>query len=377
MDDSRTTERVAAHWLARRDEEGWSAQDEAALQAWLAERTAHRVAFLRLHAAWAEAARLRALAAGQPADAVPGRGSWPAWGGGGRTAARQAARGVAVPEHAPGPLAPASVARRSAPDLAALAFAPRPRSPAVPRWRAGVAMASVLAIAGGLGWSAWQLGGRDQSSHASALGQVLEVALADGSRATLSSDSRLEVRMDRGERHVSITRGEAFFEVAHDARRPFVVEADGHRAVAVGTRYAVRRDADTLRVVVTEGRVRLESAPEPDGTARPVALLPAGSVATAGRNGVLVRSLPLEEVRRYTDWREGFLAFDDVSLAQAAGEFNRFNARRLELADPALAELRIGGNFRWANLDGFVGLLEQGFPVRAERHPDRIVLHAR
>ena len=330
MDDSRKTERAAADWLARRDGEDWNAQDEAALQAWLAECTAHRVAFLRLQAAWAETARLRALAAGQPVGTV-----------------------------------------------ATLAFAPRPRPRRPSRWRAGMAAACVLALAGGLGWTGWQLGGRSQASHASAVGEVLEVALADGSRATLSSDSRLEVRMDRGERHVSVVRGEAFFEVAHEAGRPFVVEAGGYRAVAVGTRYAVRRDADTLRVVVTEGRVRLESTPVADGGTRPVTLLPAGSVATAGGNGVLVRSLPLDQARRFTDWREGFLAFDDVPLAQAAAEFNRYNTRRLELADPALAELRIGGNFRWANLDGFVGLLEQGFPVRAERQPDRIVLHAR
>jgi transmembrane sensor len=156
-----------------------------------------------------------------------------------------------------------------------------------------------------------------------------------------------------------------------------VVEAAGRRAVAVGTRYAVRRDADGVRVVVTGGRVRLEGEPGADGHAAPVALLPAGSLATAGRNGVLVRSLPLADVQRYLGWRDGFLAFDDLPLAQAAGEFNRFNARRLELADPAVAQLRVGGNFRWSNVEGFVGLLEQGFPVRAERHPDRIVLHSR
>ncbi|MBO9716237.1 MAG: FecR domain-containing protein [Pseudoxanthomonas sp.] len=359
MADSRKIEHAAAAWLARRDAGSWGADDERALQAWLQESTAHRVALLRLQSAWAEAGRLQALAAGLPPGQVPARDQWSQW----------------MSARTPATVAGAGDDQR--PDLRAVAFAPRPDPARPARWQRWLAASAVLAITAGLGWGGWQLGGRHQASYASALGQVREVALADGSRATLSSDSQLDVRLDRGARHVELIRGEAFFEVAHDPGRPFVVEAAGQRAVAVGTHYAVRRDADSVRVLVTEGRVRLEGAPDRDGHAAPVALLPAGSLATAGRNGVLVRSLPLAEAQRYLGWRDGFLAFDDIPLAQAAGEFNRFNARRLELADPAVAQLRIGGNFRWSNLEGFVGLLEQGFPVRAERHPDRIVLHSR
>lgn len=357
MDDSAKTERKAAEWLARHDSGAWTGEDRQALEAWLAECTSHRVALLRLRAAWGEAGRLQALAAGWPEGSVPGRGQWSSWAAGGAGWS-----GATVP---------------AVPDLREVAFAPRAGAPR-PRVRRTQALAVVLLLAGGAGWGAWwQLGGRHEADYASAVGEVREVALADGSRAILSSDSRLQVRMDRRERHLALARGEAFFEVARDPVRPFVVEAGGHRATAIGTHYAVRRDADTLRVVVTEGRVRLESEPGADGHTRPVSLLPAGSVATAGRNGVLVRSLALEDAQRYLEWRQGFLAFDDVPLTQAAAEFNRFNSRRLELADPAVGGLRIGGNFRWSNLDGFVGLLERGFPVRAERHPDRIVLHTR
>ena len=145
----------------------------------------------------------------------------------------------------------------------------------------------------------------------------------------------------------------------------------------MGTRFSVRRNPEDVRVVVTEGKVRLETRTGDDGRAQPVSLLPAGSVATAGRNGVLVRSVPVADAERYLEWREGFLTFDDTSLAEAAAEFNRFNARKLELADATVADLRVGGNFRWSNAEGFARLLEQGFPVRVERHPERIVLHAR
>ncbi|HEU4665185.1 MAG TPA: FecR domain-containing protein [Dokdonella sp.] len=349
MHDSRRIEQVAAEWLTRRDRGDWSAHEQRALEDWLGASTRHRVTFLRLQAAWSEAGRLQALAAGLRDDAVPPRGAWVL-----------------------GPVAHALVPH----EVAAARRAPAPERPGH-RWHRALAAGVALVAVGAALWFAWQLGGRSEADYASTLGQLRTVALADGSSAILSSDSRVHVRMTRGERDIELLQGEAYFEVAHDAGRPFVVSADGRRAIAVGTRFSVRRDAHEVRVVVTEGKVRLDAPPGADGRATPVSLLPAGSVATAGRSGVLVRSLPVAEAERFLEWRSGFLTFDDASLANAAAEFNRFNTRKLELADAGVGELRVGGNFRWANLDGFVKLLEMGFPVRAERLPDRIVLHAR
>ncbi|WP_296278933.1 FecR domain-containing protein [Pseudoxanthomonas sp.] len=348
MADSRQIEEQAADWLARRDAEGWTAGEQQSLEAWLAASARHKVAYLRLQAAWAETGRLQALAAGLPAGVTPPRRM--------STPARPDAR----------------------PDLSEVTFAPRARrTPRRRGWQQGLAATLAVLALGSLAWGSWQLTGREQATYASTVGEIRTVTLPDGSTATLSSDSRLDVRISRGERHLALARGEAFFDVAHDTRRPFVVDTDGRRVAAVGTRFSVRRDPDEIRVVVTEGKVRLESRAGPDGRAQPVSLLPAGSVATAGRNGVLVRSLPLADAERYLEWRDGFLTFDDTSLAEAAAEFNRFNTRKLELGDATVADLRVGGNFRWSNAEGFAHLLEQGFPVRAERHADRIVLHTR
>ena len=84
----------------------------------------------------------------------------------------------------------------------------------------------------------------------------------------------------------------------------------------------------------------------------------------------------IEDAERALDWRDGYLAFRNSTLADAAAEFNRYNARKIVMGDPQTAALRVGGNFRWSNTETFVRLLEQGFPVRAEREPDRIVLHS-
>lgn len=350
MHDSRRIEQAAAEWLVQRDRGDWSAHDEQSLQDWLSADTHHRVAFLRLQAAWREAGRLQALAAGLPDGTVPPR---PAWSSGVSTLqSRHTHDDVEGADVAPGR------GRRG-------------------RWRHALAATLAFAAIGSAAWLGWQWSGRHEASYASGLGQLETVALADGSTATLSSDSRLHVRMTRAERAITLERGEAYFDVAHDAGRPFVVAAEGRRVIAVGTRFSVRRDAQEVRVVVTEGKVRLDSPADGDGRPAPVSLLPAGSVATAGRDGVFVRSLPVADAERYLEWRSGFLTFDDTSLASAAAEFNRFNSRKLELADAGVAELRVGGNFRWGNLDSFVKLLELGFPVRAERLPDRIVLHTR
>jgi len=360
MDSSRPTEamparsedieRIAADWLARRDGEAWRADDEAALEAWLAQDAAHRVAFLRLLAAWQHAGRLDALGAGLRGAGVPPRGFW-------------STAGVADAPARPDPAAA----------LDDFAFAPRRpvRRSRLPH--AAVAALALCALALGWGWRAFAP--VDAASHATALGDVRTVPLADGSSTTLASDSRIEVRLSRRERRVDLQQGEAFFEAAKDPDRPFVVGAGGRRVVAVGTRFSVRRDGPDLRVVVTEGTVRLESDPV-DGVARPAALLPAGSVAIARRDGVLVRSMPLAEAAQLVDWRSGLLVFRDTTLAEAAVEFNRYNARKIVIGDDAVGDLRIGGSFRWANAEGFVRLIEQGFPVRAEYGSERIVLHS-
>jgi transmembrane sensor len=330
MPSHRQIEQDAAAWLARRDADTWSAHDQAALDGWLDAALAHRVAWLRLQSAWEETVRLRALAP-------------------------------------PEPLPVASV-----PDLRAARFAAR--TGVRPRRRRfvgiGFALAACAVLALGITGQRLYTTPTPAQSFESALGQTRTLLLDDGSRATLSSDSRIAVSYSRGERHIALERGEAFFEVAHDRSRPFVVAAGSRQAVAVGTRYAVRRESDGVRVVVTEGTVRLDDPATPGA-----ALLPAGSVAEADARGVQVRRLGVAEAERYLDWRSGLLAFRDTPLAEAATEFNRYNRQQLVVTDAGTAALSIGGQFRWDNLDGFVRLLEQGFPVCATRSPERIELH--
>src|SRR3546814_6852747 len=111
-------------------------------------------------------------------------------------------------------------------------------------------------------------------------------------------------------------RGAAWLRAARYVGRRVVVAASGNGLIAVGTRFAGRRDADGVRVVVTEGLVRLESDPGSGDRRQPTTLLPAGSVALAGPDGVVVRAGTIDEARQALSWRDGFLAFRDTSLAE-------------------------------------------------------------
>ncbi len=348
--DSRQIEDVAAQWLARRESGPWDATDQVQLDAWLSQSTAHRVAFLRLDAAWREAGRLKAIAAGLPKGGPPPRGRFA-----GNAVAGAADDTLARTE----PLPPTARPRR--------------------RWKAPLAVALVggMAIAGALFLDrAPPAPPRGGLAYQSAPGTLRSLALADGSRSTLASDTRISVNIGGRERQIALQRGEAFFEVAKDRSRPFVVQVGTRRVVAVGTQFSVRRDADEVRVIVTEGTVRLETDPKGGKPQSPV-LIAAGGIALAGPHGVLVRSSTVAEAEQQVDWRSGYLSFVNAPLSEAVAEFNRFSIRPLVLADPQLGELRIGGRFSWRNTDGFARLLERSYPIRTESRAEQVILHAR
>src|SRR5690606_15944214 len=137
-------------------------------------------------------------------------------------------------------------------------------------------------------------------------------------------------------RRIDLRRGEAFFDVAEDPHRPFVVDAGKKRVVAVGTKFSVRRDGDSIEVIVTEGKVRIDDAAHPLlGGAReaagsapaadpPVFLTP-GAVAHADETGVLVQRKSLLEAEAHLSWRSGVLMFREQTLADAVAELNRYN----------------------------------------------------
>ncbi len=371
--DSREVERVAADSLARRDGGTWTEGDEVAFRDWQNESAAHRVAVIRLKSIWQHADRLQALGAGVPAGTIPPPGQW--------RISPLVERRPKVASAADAPDGPGGNgfeikpgAARAASDVAHGSHAMVPQPSGI---KSLLTAAVLLAAVSGMGWHYLTSGA---NTYRTAIGDMQAVHLADGSQVTLNTDSRIHVALGAAERRIDLDRGEAFFDVAKDPARPFVVRAGNKRVVAVGTKFSVlhatggARIAD-VRIVVTEGVVRVEDLSR-RGSAAPVRLI-AGNIARAGAAGVLVTENSVPRAEQTLSWRSGYIMLRDTALADAVAEFNRYNERQLVLADPALADLRIGGNLRLTNLEAFVRVLEQGFPIRADRDGERIVLSRR
>jgi transmembrane sensor len=213
-----------------------------------------------------------------------------------------------------------------------------------------------------------------RNDYSTVVGGLEAVPMLDGSRVTLNTDSEIRVAVTEKERRVELKQGEAFFEVAKDPNRPFVVSVAGQRIVAVGTAFSVRRQGNDIRVIVSEGKVRVEVPGKDAALMEPVS---AGSVVRTASNEVLIQKKPIAEIEQSLSWRSGLLTFRDTPLADAIAEFNRYNTRKIVIEDPEIAALQVGGIFRATNLDPFVHLLQDGFPVRATMEEDRIVLRSR
>jgi transmembrane sensor len=269
------------------------------------------------------------------------------------------------------------------------------RSRRVGRRPALIAAAATILLVVGVGAYLALVPGGDR--YVTPVGGLASVPISDGSKVTLNTDSEIRVAMTHTERRVDLDQGEAFFEVAHDPTRPFIVHAGNKRVIAVGTKFAVRRQGDDVRIVVTEGKVKLEAdalAASPRGSAVPTdpatgdpgsssgstrnaesaTLLTAGTIARARDAGVLIQQRPLPEVEDYLSWRSGFLTFRETSLGDAVAEFNRYNERQIVIDDPQIAAIRLSGKFRSTQFEAFVRLIEDGLPIRARYTDGRIVL---
>jgi transmembrane sensor len=204
-----------------------------------------------------------------------------------------------------------------------------------------------------------------------AVGEQRSVALADGSVLALNTDSRVEVQMRARTRELRLLRGEVHFTVAHDASRPFRVNAGGRIVQAVGTAFDVRlHRGQAIEVIVTEGQIKVMA----DG-ATPIAdRLDRGQSLWIDANGsARVQHLDSETLASRLAWRNGMLVFDGQTLQSALEEFSRYTPDRLVIADASLRNLRIGGYFPAGDTEALLEALRTGFGLEISRTPDGVM----
>ncbi len=212
--------------------------------------------------------------------------------------------------------------------------------------------------------------------------------LADGSVVELNQGAKLEVTFTPAERRVRLVRGEAYFTVAHNPARPFIVSANQVAVRAVGTAFSVGLASREISVLVTEGRVRVDEMLLPSGeksaAPRELSALGAGQqrhhrlrggwCGSGARRHHRVGGIPRRGAERALSWRGLRLEFADTPLSEVAAEFNRYNRRKLVVHDAATGAIRVGGNFRADNVDAFIRLLDVGFGVSAFPASGEIIL---
>lgn len=285
--------------------------------------------------------------------------------------------------------------QRFAPLAAAATATELPPVRATPRfrsWLLPLAAAAAIAI-GGIGF--WRLAG--PMPEARPAGRAVAAAktplpapcaqqlLPDGTVVELNRGAEIEIDFAGRDRRVRLVRGEASFAVAKDPTRPFIVAAGTVQVRAVGTAFNVRFGAQAVEVVVTEGRVSVETpaGAAPASTGAAVAASP--TLLSRGQSTVValtsaapstpVATLTAEQLAEKLAWQPRLLEFDDAALATVVAEFNRRNPVRLTLTDPALGAVRLSLSFRSDNVEGFVRLLEANYGVKVEpRGPGEIGL---
>jgi transmembrane sensor len=306
-----SAEQEASAWFARERRGELSGTERLALQAWLAAGPAHQRAYQDVENVWQQLECLR----GDPAIA---------------NLRRQASRRR----------------RWSLPGIAAgvaacTAIFFLTQSLLTPRSRVYASVAPEIT-------TGKDLDTLPPRAYRTEIGEQRVITLVDGSTITLDTDSEARVAFSKERRLVDLARGQAFFAVAKDRTRPFIVAAGGARVMAVGTAFDVRLEHDGLSVTLREGRVRIEApegqSPQSDTAARVKAadLVPGSKLRTSQHAAWQVAGA---DVTRELSWLHHQLVFDNARLDAVVAEMNRYSSTKIVLGDPALAGVQVGGVF--------------------------------
>ena len=319
-------EAEAAAWVARFDAGDVSARDLAAFQEWLNRSALHREAIAEYGSLWSAFDALRLPAGGNE----PGR------------------------------------------------RVPAPRRRAIPVKRAKLRLAAyaaaVIAVAGGgalfnpapLDPAAVENLPPVRASYETAIGSQKRITLADGSSVILNTNSRLDVDFFGNRRDVHLMRGEAYFEVVHNKARPFTVYANNYVVRDIGTAFDVHLSkAGLLEVGVTKGSV--EVAPvKRTHAAKGLGVVAAGHAIVLGPKVERAEVMSSADMGRKLAWRQGELIYTGQPLGQVLGNISRYSNIKIEVADPALEKLPVGGAFRIDQIAAIISALENNFGVHAE-----------
>ncbi len=221
-------------------------------------------------------------------------------------------------------------------------------------------------------------------------GEQKTVNLTDGSVITLNTATQLLVDITPQNRRVIMERGEAWFDVAQDATRPFTVEL-GNRSISVlGTSFNLMRSPEKFTLAVLEGTVAVHSQGEIVSASAPEISVPpgesvrfkaskqkrvsAGTVVEFDNETQELLAYQPTDIRRIQSWRNGVLIFNDDPLYKVVQGLNRYSAKKILIEDKSIMDLQIFTTVRVDKIEGALAGFESMLPIKVTSYVDRIVI---
>lgn len=205
---------------------------------------------------------------------------------------------------------------------------------------------------------------------ATGINELRVVTLDDGSKVHLNTSTRISVIYDEARRLIRLDEGEALFEVAKQPQRPFIVTAADRQVRALGTEFVVRRDASHVSVTLVGGQVAVSGAEEQDESA--LNLTPGERLTFSGTKHAPKRDRP--EVDKLLAWQTGKVAIDNLPLADAVAEMNRYSSTPLVLEQSQPRELLVSGVFIAGQSRSFARAISESYDLDVVDRGNSIVL---
>lgn len=199
-------------------------------------------------------------------------------------------------------------------------------------------------------------------------GENRDVALADGSVVTTGARSVLWATLSHASREVTLERGEAFFKVAKDPTRPFIVKIGNTTVAAVGTAFNIRRAGERVVVAVSEGVVKVDTSAAQGGPPHGAQLGVGQQLSINTNDGT--SSLQIVDAEGIAGWRDGLLQYKDEPLPLVIADVVRYSQYDIAIKDPAVAQLRVTGSVFTHDVESWLQSLEAALPLRVIRAPD-------
>ncbi len=204
------------------------------------------------------------------------------------------------------------------------------------------------------------------TQYATNIGEYENIVLSDGTKVNLNTNTQISVAMGKKTRTVTIDQGEAYFDLAPDEKRQFVVLAQGTTITDIGTAFSVYAADNKLIVAVAQGIVDMN-------TGLQVVRLKQGQKAEQqqGQSDVVVAPINIDNI---STWRSGVLFFEDATLSSIVPELNRYFQKPIVLADEDIAAVTFSGVLNISNQDTLLGSMEALLPIKADTRNERIIL---